>query len=225
LHCQPCSPRKAGSAMSRYEEKRRFFDETAPQWAHGAFDEDERPIAEWIVREAGIGAGMVVLEPGCGAGRMTRLLAEAVGPAGRVMACDISEKMVEAARRNAAAENVRVYHGAAEDLDLPRRSVDVVLCFDVFPHFEEPADVLGVFRSILRPQGKLVIAHCPGRREVNERHRQAGHAVGADRLPEADAMRSLLKARGFAVERLIDEADRYYLVAGLPPGYSAPARA
>ena len=93
--------------MRAYDDKRRFFDRTAHLWERGVLDGKERRIAQWIIRRAGIQPGMTVLEPGCGAGRMTRLLAEAVGPQGKVIAADISSKMVRAARRNVPPATLR----------------------------------------------------------------------------------------------------------------------
>lgn len=203
--------------MGAYDEKRRFFDESAPHWEHGAFDEEGERIARWILRRAGIAPGMTVLEPGCGAGRMTALLADAVGPHGRVIAVDISEKMIAAAHRNVNAANVEFRHGTTEDLGLAPDSVDLVLCFDVFPHFEDSGRALDSFHRWLAPEGKLVIAHYPGRRRVNAVHREAGRAVGADRLPDGREMRRLLNAHGFRLPEVIDRPDRYFL-------HSTPAR-
>ncbi len=202
--------------MAPSKGKRDFFDASAPDWAHGTFDGEALEVARWIVREAGIEPGMSVLEPGCGAGRMTRLLAEAVGPSGRVIACDISERMLEAARRNVDEAHVAFLHKSAEELELPEDSLDIVLCFDVFPHFDQPGALLDLFRAALRPGGRLIVAHCPGRHSVNEIHRQAGGAVGADRLPGPKEMRSLFRMHGFHIQRLLDREDRYFLLARLP---------
>src|SRR6266545_8369175 len=44
-----------------------------------------RPMTRRVFEEAGIGAGMRVLDMGCGAGDVCLLLAEMVGPAGAVI--------------------------------------------------------------------------------------------------------------------------------------------
>ena len=93
--------------------------------------------------------------------------------------------------------------------------MDLVLCFDVFPHFEEPGEVLERFRSLLKPTGTVVVAHCPGRNAVNALHRRVGGAVGADRLPDEPGMRALFEAHGFHIVRLVDEAEVYFLKAAL----------
>ncbi|MGV8039040.1 MAG: methyltransferase domain-containing protein [Thermoanaerobaculaceae bacterium] len=64
-----------------------------------------RMLAPWV-RE-----GMLVVEPGCGMGYFTLDLARLVGPAGRVVAVDVQERMLAALRRRAARA------GLAERID------------------------------------------------------------------------------------------------------------
>ena len=52
-----------------------------------------RPITERLLRSAGIDAGMRVLDLGCGAGDVSMLAAELVGPAGFVVAIDRSQEV------------------------------------------------------------------------------------------------------------------------------------
>jgi ubiquinone/menaquinone biosynthesis C-methylase UbiE len=51
-----------------------------------------RPITERLLRSAGIDAGMRVLDLGCGAGDVSMLAAELVGPAGIVVGIDRSRE-------------------------------------------------------------------------------------------------------------------------------------
>ena len=59
-----------------------------------------RPATERWLREAGIGPGMRVLDVGCGTGDLTRLAAEFVGSAGRVLGIDRSAEVIATARRS-----------------------------------------------------------------------------------------------------------------------------
>jgi demethylmenaquinone methyltransferase/2-methoxy-6-polyprenyl-1,4-benzoquinol methylase len=52
------------------------------------------------VRASGIRAGGAAVDVACGTGRLSSLLAEAVGPFGRVVGVDLSEAMIERARRD-----------------------------------------------------------------------------------------------------------------------------
>lgn len=99
----------------------------------------------------------VVLEIGCGAGRMTKRLA---GDFTRVIACDVSEGMIEYARRQVTAPNIdwRLSDGAV--LPAPDGSVDAVFSCHVLQHLESCAVQLRYFREVyraLRPGGTFMI--------------------------------------------------------------------
>ncbi len=55
-------------------------------------------FSEAFLRNAGIEPGMHVLDVGCGAGDLTFLVADLVGPSGRVVGVDSSSDAVSAAR-------------------------------------------------------------------------------------------------------------------------------
>ena len=58
-------------------------------------------ITRRLIRECGIQPGMRVLDIGCGAGDVSMLLADAVGPSGLVVAIDREARAVETARSRA----------------------------------------------------------------------------------------------------------------------------
>src|SRR5208337_5280181 len=60
-----------------------------------------RPITERLLRGAGIGRGMRVLDLGCGAGDVSMLAAELVGAAGSVVGIDRSQEAIAVARERA----------------------------------------------------------------------------------------------------------------------------
>jgi trans-aconitate 2-methyltransferase len=94
----------------------------------------------------------VVLDAGCGSGRVTRLLLERV-PRGRVIGVDASPSMIEQARENLGPE-VELIVSDLLDLDLPD-PVDVVFSTATF-HWILDHDRL--FRAIhrwLRPGGRI----------------------------------------------------------------------
>jgi demethylmenaquinone methyltransferase/2-methoxy-6-polyprenyl-1,4-benzoquinol methylase len=124
-----------------------------------------------LLRQAELEPGQWVLEPGCGTGRLTRLLAEAVGPRGRVLALDISPKMVAACRlRVGHLEQVEVIQTSLEIFWAPPASSDRVICYQVFPHFDDQAAALRRLAGFLRPDGIVVVAHFMGPDKVNEAH-------------------------------------------------------
>jgi len=79
--------------------KANFFDsEASSSWATAACGVEDQPKIERLLAKAVIRPGAWVLEPGCGSGRLTEILADAVGSDGRVVIMDISPQMVAACR-------------------------------------------------------------------------------------------------------------------------------
>ena len=77
-------------------------------------------ITRRMIRECGIRTGMRVLDIGCGFGDVSMLLADAVGPAGKVVAVDREQRAVDAARnRTEAAGYKQIEIVVATDEALP----------------------------------------------------------------------------------------------------------
>ncbi|MEV5617747.1 methyltransferase domain-containing protein [Streptomyces bacillaris] len=56
------------------------------------------PVTAQALRQAGLGPGMRVLDAGCGAGDVTFIAAEAVGPGGSVTGVDAGPEALDLAR-------------------------------------------------------------------------------------------------------------------------------
>lgn len=133
------------------------------------------PVYDWYCPKIGLGGrfrdetlkhaalrpGEQVLEVGCGTGVLSRLAADAVGPAGAAVGIDPAQRMIAVARRNAQKTGSRAQFklAAIESLPFPDRSFDVVLSSLMLHHL--PGDVKRdglreVFR-VLKPGGRLVV--------------------------------------------------------------------
>jgi ubiquinone/menaquinone biosynthesis C-methylase UbiE len=196
-------------------EKARFFDaEAAAPWAVAPFGAAEQPKIGRLLAAAEIRPGAWVLEPGCGTGRLTGILADAVGPAGQVLACDISQKMVEACRARVGGRgNVRVSQAAVEEYAIVPETVDVIVCHQVFPHFDDKPAALAALARALKPQGRLIVVHFIAAAEVNDRHRSSRSVIERDLLPASPEMRRLFEEAGLAIECLTDDRLGYLLRA------------
>jgi SAM-dependent methyltransferase len=126
-------------------------DDVESFWADG-----ERTI-DGILELVGarLRSGDVVLDLGCGVGRLTRALAQRTA---HVHALDVSSEMLERARElNAQLTNVSWHHGDGTTLHpLEDASVDVALSHVVFQHIPDPQITLGYVAElgrVLRPGG------------------------------------------------------------------------
>lgn len=106
--------------------------------------------------------GEEVLDVACGTGLVTLPLARAVGPAGRVVATDISEKMVESVRERAAGQgltNVIASRAGAEALDPASDSrFDLVTCALGLMYVPDTIRALAEALRVLKPGGRAVFA-------------------------------------------------------------------
>lgn len=108
-----------------------------------------------------LAAGQTVLDLGCGAGLDSILAAPRVGPAGKVIAVDMTEAMLDKARRNAAAvgiSNIEWHLADAENLPVADGTVDVVITNGVLNLCQDKLEVLSELHRVLRPSGRLQLA-------------------------------------------------------------------
>jgi arsenite methyltransferase len=110
---------------------------------------------------AALRPGETVLDLGSGGGIDVLLSAQRVGPEGFAYGLDMTDEMLELARRNAAeagATNVEFRKGHIEAIPLPDASVDVVISNCVVNLSADKAAVLGEVARVLRPGGRVGIS-------------------------------------------------------------------
>ena len=148
------------------------------------------PIAVAELRE-----GEMVLDLGSGGGIDVILSARRVGAAGKAYGLDMTDEMLELARRNAAeAEvgNVEFLKGYIEEVPLPDASVDVVISNCVINLSADKPKVFAEMARVLRPGGRLGISDVVAADELTpgqlaERGDFAGCIAGAMSFAEYDA--------------------------------------
>ena len=103
----------------------------------------------------------MVLDLGSGGGIDVILSAKRVGPSGTAYGVDMTDEMLNLARRNAleaGVSNVRFLKGVIEDVPLPDGSVDVVISNCVVNLSTDKAAVLTEMARVLRPGGRIGIS-------------------------------------------------------------------
>jgi len=194
----------------------RCFNGLAADRRWQAFTAEERRKVADFVRRWKIKPGDRVLEPGCGSGRLTVLLARLTGSAGRVVAFDAASDFVQLARRRHLPSQVDVQMAAAETLRLPRGAFDHIICFNVFPHLVPLATITRRLVRALRPGGRFCIAHTCSRQFVNAVHRRGPSLLHRHLLPPPRILTRLLRKAGLDEIEIDDAADRFFLLAVRP---------
>jgi ubiquinone/menaquinone biosynthesis C-methylase UbiE len=116
------------------------------------------PATQEMLDLAGIRTGNHVLDVAAGAGGQALAAARRVGPAGHVLATDISPNILAYAAQLAQAEGLaniatRVLDG--ENLDLPAASFDAVISRVGLIYFPDQLKALDGMRQVLKPGGRV----------------------------------------------------------------------
>ncbi len=133
---------------------------TAGDWLDAHFAAF-RPEYEAAVRSVGIQPAWRVLDAGCGGGSFLPLLADLVGPGGRVDALDLAEDNIARLRARLAADPlacpVEARVGSILALPYPDKTFDAVWLANVLMYLTdaELAPALVECRRVLRPGGLL----------------------------------------------------------------------
>lgn len=193
-------------------------------WASGtAILEDFEEALDFRVRRQD-----VIVEIGCGIGRVTRALA---ARAERVLAVDVSPAMLERARDlNPQLTNVDWILGDGTSLaPVPDGGADGCFSVVVFQHLPDPQMTLGYVREmgrVLRPGGWTAFQvstrpkvdwrpSLPTRLRIALRARLGrgprglSHPAWVGSTLNEDALRSTAEASGLAVQRLIGAGSMY----------------
>ena len=110
---------------------------------------------------APIAEGETVLDLGSGGGIDVLLSADRVGPTGFVYGVDMTDEMLELARRNAAeagVENVEFRKGDIESLPLPDASVDLIISNCVINLSVDKPAVFAEMHRVLRAGGRIGVS-------------------------------------------------------------------
>jgi len=154
----------AGEALDANAAQRRYWNTVAgPRWvASPGFRErrNQESLALLLARLA-LKDGESVLEIGCGTGALTAPVAEVIGESGRLVAVDISEPMLGAARQRVAERglrNVTLSHGDAQVFEFEPDAFDLATSRMGVMFFANPAAAFRNIGGALRPGGRLVFA-------------------------------------------------------------------
>jgi trans-aconitate 2-methyltransferase len=152
-------------------------------WDAATYDRISAPQLGWAreqLERLQLNGDEVVLDAGCGSGRVTQLLADLV-PHGRVYAVDVAPSMVEHARV-ALGGRATVLCQDLVELELPE-PVDAIFSNATFHWIRDHDALFAALHAALKPGGQLV-AQCGGRGNIDA-FRELADAVATEEEPFA----------------------------------------
>jgi len=157
---------------------------------------------------AGLKEGEVVLDLGSGGGIDVFLAAKKVGPKGKVIGVDMTEEMIQLAKKNAErmkTENVEFRLGEIENLPVEDGTVDVIISNCVINLSPDKDKVFSEAFRVLKPGGRMLISDIVTQGELPTEIREDPEmwaACVAGALDEADYLQKIRNA-GFEKVRVL----------------------
>lgn len=158
---------------------------------------------------ASLREGETVVDLGSGGGLDVLLAARKVGPSGKAVGIDMTEEMIDLARKNAVKSglsNIEYHLSTIDKLPLPDASVDCVISNCVINLATDKPAVFREIVRVLKPGGRLAVSDIALKRDLpaevgNDLMAYVGCIAGA--VPIDDYRRMLLEA-GFGRVEVID---------------------
>ena len=198
------------------QQQRRHWSGNAASWdsQHDRLQQEMAAVTDWLCREAGLTAGMRVLDLACGSGHPALDEARLVQPGGSVVATDLVGEMVEMTRRRAGAAglaNLEARVMDAESVDFPDDSFDAVTCRFGLMFCPDPLQAAREVRRVLKTEGRFALSvwdepeKSPGQTVLGEALRRIGRdqapvdfdAPGVHQLAPPGKLGRLLQEAGF----------------------------
>jgi demethylmenaquinone methyltransferase/2-methoxy-6-polyprenyl-1,4-benzoquinol methylase len=193
----------------RKMEKHDFFNDLAEQWDEkNNWDLDKIAL---MLKLLYIKNGDAVLDVGTGTGVLAPFL---LGYTDNITAIDSAEKMVEVARRKFADTAVKFVHGDVLEYPFEDASFDHIICYSVFPHFDDKPLAIAKLAKKLKPGGVLSVLHSASKEKINGVHVHTHSMdIKSDNLPPAQELAPCARDNGLREEIVIDNAEMYFFGA------------
>lgn len=184
-----------------------FFDKRAANWDAELIRRDS--VVEKILNNGGVAEGVHVLDVACGTGVLFEdYLKRGVAS---VTGIDISPEMARIAAEKFPQENIKVICGDVEETEFDRQ-FDVVMVYNAFPHFPQPARLIETLADKLKDGGRLSIAHGMSRAMIDSHHNSVSAHRVTNGLMHEEELKKLFEPY-FEVDIIISD-DEMYQVSG-----------
>ncbi len=158
--------------------------------------------------------GEICADLGSGRGTDVLRIAADVGETGFVYGIDLSDGMLDKARKNAqklGVTNVEFIQSELENIVLPDNSIDLLISNCTINHASDKQKVWNHVHRILKPGGRFVVSDIYSSEEVPEQYRTDATAISecwAGSVTREIYMKQLAEA-GFTAIEILEESTPY----------------
>ncbi|MFZ5518947.1 MAG: class I SAM-dependent methyltransferase [Candidatus Zhuqueibacterota bacterium] len=189
---------------------RQHFNNLAPEWDRRMNYPGER--IESLLSRLAIHRANCILDLGCGTGVIFPALKKLAQPGARVYAIDYAAEMAAvAASKN--YESISPFCADVHHLPFRHEKFDIIIAFQVFPHFADTAVALRECWRVLKNGGELSIIHLRSSAELNTFHETLHSPVKNHRLIRGNQLGDLLQTLDYTVETINDAPGEYFVRA------------
>ncbi|MBN1692595.1 MAG: methyltransferase domain-containing protein [Dehalococcoidales bacterium] len=190
---------------------RDFFNSRAATWDDEVAEKDASRL-EAMAERLDIRLGASVLDIGTGTGVFVPFLLNKIGSEGKLVCLDFAEEMLKIAKTKGFKGKISYLCTDIENNRLADNSFDAVVCYSVFPHFNDKVKAFKEIYRLLKKGGNLFICHTSSRQAINEVH-QSIPEVCNHLFPENEDTRRMLSEVGFEDIIINDGKDNYMVIA------------
>ena len=166
------------------------------------------------INHADVKPGEICMDLGSGRGNDVIRMAETVGKKGFVFGIDISDGMVEKARKNIAKfdiQNAEIIQSVMEKLPLEDNSVNVAISNCTINHSLDKPAVWSEINRVLKPGGRFVVSDIYATSPIAEKYRNDPEAIAecwAGAVTRAEYL-TMLEEAGYVNIKILEESDPY----------------
>lgn len=193
--------------MSKINEAKEYFNSLADKW-DSICQHDENKLSA-VATLACIKSGDRVLDIACGTGIMfTELLKRDIS---ELVGVDVSDKMIEKARGKFSDNRLTFIADDLFNLD-EKNTFDVAIIYSAYPHFEDKKALCEKIHSLLKENGRFIIAHSESKETINNRHE--GSAKDVSTLLQSPNIEKQYFTWHFDIDTEVD-TNEMYILSGL----------
>ncbi|MBD9111534.1 class I SAM-dependent methyltransferase [Bacteroides nordii] len=182
-----------------------FFDKIAPIWDE-TFAGNSLNLKA-VMALSGLRENDKVIDIACGTGVLFDDIL-ALNPS-CLWGIDLSDRMLIKASEKYSDERIKLWKG--DFYDFPEKDFDLAFIYRAYPHFPDKSTFAEKLHSVLKPNGRFIIAHNESRDKINRRHAQ-GAAEISDLLLPAETESGNFKDL-FSID-IVADTDYVYIISG-----------